>query len=131
MLFWTLNNREKKSKRTRERRENQENNNIKHLIASKNVLALQRQQGAEKKVYCFVPKYYCDMYRTNPNGVLYSAFTSESVLLRFLCLALDCVEFHTEVVIRAKLGCSVYLSRVNVLQGNEVGQEEMAAAQQG
>ena len=39
----------------KERGQNQKNNKIrtKHLSASKNVLSLQFEQGAEKKVHCY------------------------------------------------------------------------------
>lgn len=128
-----------REERTRERGENKKNNKIraKNIIASKNVLFLQCKQRAERKVYCFIPQLYCDIYRTNPVGVLYSAPTSDSMFYFTVCSpscpwwCLDCGKFYPEVVIRAKLSCGVYLSGVNTLQGNEGGQEKMAATQQG
>lgn len=58
--------------------------------------------------------------------MLSSVATSENISC-LVCFDPD----SAQVVIRETLDCGVYLSRVNTLQGNEGGQEEMAAAQKG
>ena len=116
-----------------ERGESQTNNKIRTKISLQVRMYYPYSVSRELRRKCIVLNHSLtvkSIFHRKPIGILYSlpTFNLCSILLYVLCLhwtysKIHCVKLFLEVVIRTKLSCSVYLSRVNALQGNERGQE--------